>query len=186
MESDYKHIPQRCEPDDPRRCQSAGPHGQCAFLSVPGTDRCPMHLGGTRTENYVSGRTSELFNIKSIEVINQLQKFKNHPDSKKLTTELALLRVLLENTLNQCESSFDLLTHSSQIMNLTDKIQATLVSNTKLEEKIGDLLSIDQVISIAKALYSAVTERITDPDTLEKIAGDFQRILTHDPPKATG
>jgi hypothetical protein len=180
MSDDSKHIPVRCEPDDPRRCQANVSHGQCPFLAVPpnqngqGGKYCPIHTSSFSQND--KGVHGGLYNFNRTEVLSRLQTFKNHPDSRALAIELGLLRLILEQTVNKCDA-YDLLGQSAQISVMVDKIRDTLIANVKLEQKVGDLLSIEQVITIAQALYGVVCEHINDVEILERIANEFENVL---------
>jgi len=169
-DQDEKHIPHPCDENDPNRCQATTKNGQCKFFAVPGSKFCPMHAR-------VNTADKNLYNIHITEVAARIKAFRNHPDSKKLTTELGLLRLLLEEAINKCTCSYDLVTNNAQLLSLIEKIRIVQQANINIEQKIGDLLSIEQVTEIAQQLYNVVAKYIHDLDMLEGIASDFEQIL---------
>ena len=173
---DEKHIPKRCKTNDPHRCAT----GDCEFLAVPGDTHCILHNRSQDLDTTKKG----IYNFNMTEVALRIKQFKNHPDSKKLTEELGLLRLLLEQAVNKCECAYDLVTQSTQLTALVEKIRIVQQANINIEQKLGDLLSMEQVTEIAQALYDVVTLHIKKQlpedvalDTLEDIAKDFEITL---------
>jgi len=167
---DEKHIPRRCEPDDPHRCQATARGGdQCCFLAVPGRKYCPIHQ---------NPESRPLYSFEREFVQTKLQDFTNNPKARSLAEELSVLRMVFERAINNCEDPTDLVMQSPQIITLADKIQSVLIANTKLEEKVGSLMSVAEVTEIAEKLFAIITTHVQDPDTLEAIAHDFEYCLT--------
>jgi hypothetical protein len=173
--NDEKLVPQRCDPADPRRCQKSAMNGQCPFLSIPGHDYCPIH--GPVPDQNAAG----LYAFNKTEVLVRISKFRGHGDSRTLAVELGLLRLLLEQLINKCEGPYDLLTCSGQISNLITQIKELQVANIKLEQKVGDLMTAEQVIEIAQGLYNVVSSILSTlpngTDLLAEIAEQFDVVL---------
>lgn len=183
--NDMKNVPVRCENNDPRRCQKNTAHGQCPFLSQPGANYCAIH--GPIIDQNAQG----LYQFNRTEVIHRINAFRSHGDSRTLAIELGLLRLLLEQLVNKCDA-YDLLMHSVQLTTLITQIKELQISNVKLEQKVGDLLSSEQVIDIAQSLYAVVSSTLLSnsnsnsnyppiphaPELLAEIATKFEDILT--------
>ena len=180
--SDEKHIPVRCEEDDPNRCQGMAQGDQCRFLSIPGEKFCVIHT------KHRDQTAKALYEFNKTEVLSRIASFRGHGDSKTLAIELGLLRLLLEQAVNKCEGPYDLLTNSVQLSALISQIKELQLANVKLEEKVGDLLSLEQVIEIAQKLYAIVVENLASltpesfqvEETLGKIAEAFEEVLLDD------
>jgi hypothetical protein len=177
MGQDHKYTPVRCAENDPHRCQSMTDKGQCPFLAVPPTTYCVIHgnhsIRKTESDN--------LYEFTRTEVLSRLSKFKQHPEAMKLTTELGVLRLTLEALLNKFTDNYEFATNSATISALIGSIERTLTANLKLEKHMNDLLSITQVIAMAQSFYNCVTQYIKDPDTIEKIAQEFEKIMMNPP-----
>jgi len=169
--NDEKQVPIRCAENDPNRCQSSARQGQCPFLAVPGTIHCPIH--GSKESK---ASENALYQFNKTEVLARISAFRSHGDSRTLAIELGLLRLLLEQIINKCDS-YDLVMNSVQISTLITQIKELQTANIKLEQRVGDLLAMDQVIEIAQSLYAVVTKYITDVDILGKVAEEFEDIL---------
>jgi hypothetical protein len=90
----------RCKADDPHRCCGQGGNGQCPFLAhfdeitKQWSQYCIRH--GARIEERT--RNTADTNLYHLHKYNQrVLQLENHPKSKSLTAELAILRMLLEN-----------------------------------------------------------------------------------------
>lgn len=151
---DQRYVPVRCAEDDPNRCQSyAGSGGgQCPFLAIPGGPTCPLH--GNHT--VVHEETTGLYNFKRTEVLHRLSQFKKHPDANRLTTELGVLRLTLEELINRCDTNYDLIAASGQMTILIQNIERLLISNRKIEKQMSELLTLEQVVMMAQAFFNIV------------------------------
>lgn len=168
--SDTKRMPVRCEADDPHACD------QChSFLAMPGSTRCPIHPLSTDSE--ISQQRNALYNLKKTAVAARLSVMKNHPEARTLTNELGMLRLTLEELINRCADDYDLVINEAAISRLITTIQATLTSNVKLEERVGELLSVDHVVTLVQMFFEIVKEFVTNPDDQEVIADRISVIL---------
>ena len=180
---DHKNMPVRCAPDSPDRCQANTAHGQCPFRVVPGVriDRatnvstqnkyCPIHGGKDTSE------ANDLYDIRLSEARHSIQKFRDHPGARTLSTELAMLRLLLEKIWNRCNDDLSILQNAASISKLVLEVSSLQHSNMRLEKQVGDLLDVHVVMQIAAALYGIVVRYIPDPDDREAIAKEFQDIV---------
>lgn len=168
--SDYKRVPVRCDSTDPHACKHCG-----QFLAIPGTEYCPIHTNASD----VASHRQALYDLKHTQVAAKIAFMKGHPEARNLTTELALLRVTLESLLNECESPHDFLMNEGAIGRLVGNINSTLVSNQKLEEKVGELLSVDQVITLIQMFFEVVKDFVSDPVQQEAIAMRINAIMAN-------
>ena len=176
--SDTHHVPVKCtDENDPNRCISSTARGHCQFLAVPGTKHCSIH-GGIKCQ--AVNAANDLYRFKHDLYARRIAEMKDHPDARKLGTELGMLRMLLEEVINKVEEPQDLIIqYGPQIREFVGDIRATLIANVKLEEKIGTLLTINDVARLAQALMSVIVEHVTDPDTIAHIADEFNTILAN-------
>lgn len=182
MAHDHKYLPVRCDEKDPHRCQAQTENGQCPFLAVPPTQYCVIH----GNHSIRKAENDELYEFKRTEVLDRLAKFRQHPDAMKLTTELGVLRLTLEALLNKCTDNYEFVTNSATISNLIGSIERTLTANLKLEKHMNDLLSLTQVIQMAQQFFNVVTQYIKEPEIIEIIATEFERIMMNPPEQQEG
>lgn len=166
--ADYKVIPQRCDRAHPNSCAHCG-----EFLAVPGSPYCPIHGGHSEIQTV----RQELYEFNKTVALGRLKQFKGHPEARSLTNELALQRLLLEQVINQCKNSYDLILQEATISRLLAGIQSTLVANQKVEERANELLTIEQVVSIIQMVFEIIKEFVSTPDTQEQIARRLNELI---------
>lgn len=158
---------ERVAENDPNRCQGVTAFGQCQAKAIPGLRFCTMHAARGREvqkenvhRNYLLGKWQA-----------KVEQKKCSPDLKNLRDEIAILRMLLEERLQQCESPTDLLLHGSAISDLTLKIKAMVESCHKLEEKMGNVLDRQQILDFASRIITILGNELSGQDTiLDKIS----------------
>jgi hypothetical protein len=156
---------ERCErEDDPLRCQGIGNGngvGQCMYRHVPGSQYCPRHGGGVQLNK---NKEAALKNYKLTQYQARVGELSTNPEIKNLREEIGILRMTLENILNQCETANKLLLYTDKITNLTDKIEKLVRSCQHMEEKNNNLLDRKVVFIIADSIVTLVAQYIEDPD----------------------
>lgn len=167
-----KNINQAAQDPD-QRCH------ECGRQKVKGYDLCPLHLPGMaevstqREYMYQFHRSEYMRNLAA-----QIPGFSKGASKFDLSEELGILRLQLQETLNKCENDLDFLRNNQKISNTVDQIRRTVESSLKLDHKLGNLLSKDEMIIVAQKLLQTIEENVTDPNTIQKIVTSFQTILT--------
>jgi len=165
--------------DDPARCNAhyaRSSDGQCFFKAVEGTNYCPMHNGSFQANE---NKKKHLYEIKRTEyhirVQKGIEKFSNNYHD--ISEEIGIMRLMVEEILNQLEGSNDFIMMAPQINQTIMNIGSLIDKSLKLEERMKNLLSREKVIQIGQALMNAVAENIDDPDLLCAIAESFSQVL---------
>ena len=162
------------DPDDPRRCQHIIPRsGQCRNVAIEGCQYCSPHGGHVQERK-----------IKALEMKNyRLSKFKARAEElsgstqlSSLKDEVAILRILIEERINRCEGSVDLLLQSGPLSDLIMKCGALVEKCTKLEDKLGNLLDREKVTILAQTIVEVVSNYVSD-DQLDEIAESISKTL---------
>lgn len=159
----------RCEPDDPNRCQSTGQHGQCTYKAEEGKQYCPRHLACTRTAE----RKNKVRQYNLTKWQNRVEQFADHESVKSLRDEIGIVRMMLENVLNQCKDEHDLMLQSNIISNLASQIEKLVSSCHKLEESTGLLLDKNAALALGEKIVNVISIHVQDADSIEKIANDI-------------
>lgn len=154
-------IPERAPEGEPT-CD----YGSCQFRRVPGSKHCVLH----------HHQREDLYSFARVEIKNKLQEIRKHPDSRNLETELALIRHILENLINTCDEASDLIRCSGQILQLVDRVKDLLAANIKVGQITGELMTIEEVTTIAQTLVGIVAEFVT-PQDLETVVERFSSAL---------
>lgn len=165
---DFKRMPVRCEANNPFSCEKCR-----EFLAIPGSAYCPRCKGPGELDLVRKG----LYRFHSAEAQARLQGMKSHTEGRTLANEVALLRILLETQLNKCSTEYDLLTNEATISRLIENITKCLTANNKMEERIGELLTLEQVIMMLQSFFNMVIQYIPDPEQQEKIAIELNAMI---------
>lgn len=152
------------------RCVATVKAGQCPYIKVDNTDYCPMHGSnkGVITKNEEVKRNYQLQRWKS-----RINSFADNDQIKSLREEIGILRMVMEELLNRCEDSTDLLMTSHRISDVAMKIEKLVVSCDKLENRMGLLLSKRAVVQLAGEYVQIINNYVTDPDVIEQISEEM-------------
>lgn len=159
----------RCEADDPNRCQSTGKTGQCPYLAMEGFPYCARHGGrmpSTREKQEVKQYRLQIWQ-------QRLDEFTESDKVKSLRDEIGILRIIMENILNQCMDSGDLLRYSSKISELAAKIEKLVVSCNRLERSMGMMLDKTAALNLASQIVEIIGAHVNDPETIDAISGEI-------------
>lgn len=162
----------RCEADSPNRCQGATSKGQCPNQALEisegvFTAYCSIH-GGVAEAKKSETASKNMYRIAKYGY--RIAELANHSGVKGLRDEIGILRMMLEEKLNQVKDESDLVLMSSQISNLVQTIERTVMSCNKLEMSMGQMLDKQQIIQFADTVIKLVGDYITDAAALEQLA----------------
>lgn len=166
-------------PDDPHRCQGMTAKGQCMAVAVetsPGVfgKYCMIHGGASEMRTQEKHRLNR-YRLSKFQA--QYQDQLNQPDVKSLRDEVAILRMMLEERLNACQSASELVVASGPISELIQKIERVVVSCHKLELAADQLLDKARLAQIADQVVKAVSSHMT-PDKLAAASADILAAFT--------
>lgn len=165
------------DPDDPMRCQAITSNGQCINKAVVEGGNCLVHGGNKQLEKI------ERDNIRNYRVKKFQQALVHHTDSPKLKTlneEVAILRMLLEEQLNQCDDVFDLTIKSHIISDLVIKIEKLVKSCHSLEASLGGLMDKQAILTFATKVIDVISGEIDDEEILTKISDGIIGVAKED------
>lgn len=168
MAENVKRVPY---PDHPDRCQGmlgAQLAGQCTMFKSEGSQYCPLH-GGNMVD--LPGKSLNLYRIRKWQ--NRLSEFKTANGSRTLSEELALLRMILEETVNNCQSEMDLMLYSTKISDLVNDIKGLVLAADKLETKAGSLIGRTEGMVIAGKMVEIISRHVTDEKILNRMAEEI-------------
>jgi hypothetical protein len=168
MPTENKFVRWNVKIHDPReRCESSNHNGPCPYCKVPGSDYCPRH----GANSVIQARDKDA--LRNYRLRRWKQRVGELADSegiKSLREEVGILRMLLEETLNQCKTPMDLLLYSQKMADLVMKIEKLVVSCDKLENRMGLLLNKDSVLQLANTYVQIINNHIEDPDIIERVS----------------
>lgn len=165
IKDDYPIVPMDGE-SDPERCQGIIAHGQCDHKAIPGKQFCAVHISSTlRHEERKSQRNYRIAKYQA-----RLEEFADNSQVKSLREEIGLLRMLMEEQMNSCQSQTDLLIASSKISDLVLKIEKVVTSCHRLEKSTGALLDKSAAIQLTSTFVQIIAEEVNDTEVVERIS----------------
>lgn len=159
-------------PDDPRRCEANVKDRECPNVRVEGKKYCPIHLAGQRVDK------EELRNYHLTKWQSRVNELADNDKVKSLREEIGILRIVLEEILNRCQDSSDLLIYSSKISDHVLKIERVVTSCHRLEQSTNLLLDKTAIIHISAMMIEIIGRHIADGDLLETISKDIAKLIT--------
>jgi hypothetical protein len=170
---EYKLV--RVANDDPNRCQTVTGRGQCVNRVVEGGKNCLAHGGNVHTAKIIK----KAYNMYQVERFQaRISRFAESENVKSLTSELAILRMLLEERLIVCKDDHDLLLASAQISDLIIKIEKIVKSCHHLESSMGQLLDRTDIINFSTRVVDLISNVLqNDEEKINKIANGIIKIL---------
>ncbi len=97
-------------------------------------------------------------------------EFADSQGLKSLREEIGILRVILEEMMNQCNDATELLLFSVRMADLVMKIEKLVASCDKMEGKMGLLLSKDSVLQLASEFVEIINGEIEDMEVIDRIS----------------
>jgi len=134
---------------------------QCVYESIPGTNYCSKHQ--THKLTVLEKRQYNVDKWKA-----RIGEKTNTNSIYNLREDIGVVRVIMETTLNKCQTEDDLMLRAPAILDITSRIERLIMSSVKLEERLRNLLDVKQVAMFAEATINAVNEALNRLDLSEE------------------
>jgi hypothetical protein len=157
------------------RCEGTIVSGQCINVKMPNTNYCPIH-GGPKSIQSTDLAAKRTYRLQRWQ--NRVGEMADNGNIKSLREEVAILRMILEEMLNSCKDSMDLLMYSQRMSDLVIKIEKLVTSCDRLENRMGLLLSKDSVLQLAATYVQIINNYVIDPEVIEKISEEMVSATT--------
>ena len=154
------------------RCQATMATKQCDKERVEGSQFCVLHGGA---HELASKNRQELKNLRLMKWKTQIAEQANSANIFSLRDEVGVLRVVLQETLEKCDSPAILMTHANTIATLVNDINRTITSCLTIESALGAYLTEEQLAALAESIIKVITDSIQDPDLRNSVS---EQILT--------
>ncbi len=171
---------QRVEADAPDRCQGKFKLGQCPYRASPDSTYCPMH-GGHLATNVANAERTRMYRLAKWQ--QRVSEFADNDQVKGLREEIGILRIIMEETLNMCQDSSQLMLYSSKISDTALKIEKVVSSCHRLEASTGILLDKQAALQIAGTIVEIIGRHVQDADTIELIAEEVINVILQTKPE---
>ena len=172
--SEFEAKWERADDEDLDRCQAISGGGQCNLRAVENSKFCPAH-GGNKA--FIAKKKEEMRNYRLSKFKARLIQLGNNDNITSLRDEVAILRIMIEERINMCNSPQDLLMMSGPLSDLIMKVEKVVVSCNKLESKLGNLLDRSKAMQFAQTIVQIIGEHIDEEETLDKISEQILQAL---------
>jgi len=162
--------------DDPNRCLH-NPHdgsGQCLMKAVEGGNRCKVHGGGRQLQVMKKKQLRAYAKNKWAAAIKENA---NDSEIKSLREELGIARIMLDQILNRCKDSHDLLMFSAPIDNFLKTINLIQKTSHAIEKDLSEMIGPEALNEFAETLFSIIMDEIDDANVIERISLKLGRAL---------
>lgn len=105
----------------------------------------------------------------------RVEEFSGHTEIKDLHEEVGIVRMMLEETLNKCDDSDDLLQHAGRITAMVDKVQTLVATIDKMDARAA--LAPDVLARLAAEWVKIICLYVTDERQLEELSGKLSSSL---------
>ena len=153
------------------RCHGMSKNGQCPNCKVEGSDYCYLHGAN---KSLISADKKAVKNYRLQRWKDRVGELASSQGVKSLREEIGILRLMLEEMLNQCETATDLLLFSAKMSDLVMKIERLVTSCDRLENRMGMLLDKTTILNLAETYVQIITVHVTDEEAIEAISKDIE------------
>lgn len=161
MENYRSHTRAYCPAGDPARCQGINKKGeQCVYRALDGQKYCSSHMPRSLTALEKRQYNVDKWKASISEKVNTGAIY-------NLREDIGIVRVIMETTLNRCNDEDELLMRAPAILDITSRLERLVNSSVKLEERLRNLLDVQQVAMFAEAVINAVNKALEELDITE-------------------
>jgi len=157
-------------------CNGVRGGSRCPNEAMEGSDFCPA-CGGppqlkAREQKSLSGYMLAKYQAR-------MSDFADSDGIKSLKDEIGILRILMEERLNQIQTPLDLLTHTHTISDLATKIEKLVSSCQRLDKLTGQFLDKSQVVQLGLEILTIITKHVDDQKAIDNITEDLLSLITN-------
>lgn len=165
----------RVDEDSLDRCQYVISNiGQCSLKAVKNSQYCPAH-GGNKA--FQAKEKAELRNYRLNKFKQRIGELSSSDAILSLKEEIGIIRLLIEEKINQCDSTAELILISGPLSDLAMKADKLVTSCNRLDMRLGNLLDKGRVLQLAQTIVQIISHYVTDDEILEKISSQILEAL---------
>ena len=142
---------------------------------MPGSKFCPL-CGGINVETLEEKANRNNYRIAKWKT--RLLEFSDNEHISSLREEVGLLRIMIEERMNICKDSTDLMFQSQSISDLIMKVEKVVTSCQRLENTLKTTLNKQGAIQLAQEFITIISNNINDPETIEQISNELLLIIS--------
>ena len=178
------HITVKTYAEDPHRCQAISRDGQCpnqAVIISSDDNGKPLTFSSFcirhATTTHDMPAQESLRNYRLTKFKAQLDRHATSPQIKNVRDEIGILRMVLEEKLNYCKDTTDLILQSGAISDIVLKIEKLVTSCHKLEGSMNQLLDKQAILQFASEMISVIAEEVTDTAVMDRVTNKLMTIV---------
>ncbi len=161
--------------DAPDRCTHHKPgEGQCPMQSVPNYNRCEVHGGVNQLQ---INKKQELRAYMANRWRAEIKSNASDSEIKSLREELGIARIMLDQLLNRCKDSHDLLLMSTPIDNMLKTITLIQKNSHLIEKDLNNIITPESLEEFGNALFNIIMEEVQDSNTINRISMKIMKEL---------
>lgn len=159
----------RCHDDDPDRCQGVTKNGQCAQLSMEGSQFCQRHAHQSSAK--IEGDRLRHYLLSNPMLQAKMDRQFGIEEVRSLREEIHLARVMVETRLDMIEpdDKGDMLSAFSSINTYLQTIEKLTSSCHKMEISLGSLLTKSSVFALAQDMVAILADELQGIDDYESV-----------------
>lgn len=161
------------DPDQKDRCQGITANGQCLMVAEKDSTFCFIH-GGNRAGEQLAKK--EMKNYRLTKFKARAGELSNSSNLSSLRDEVAILRIMIEEKVNCCNDTNDLLLISGPLSDLVMKCGALVEKCQKLENKLGNFLDRTKVTQFAQICVEIISQYVQEKD-MDQISEEILKAL---------
>ena len=155
---------------DPTRCSNL----PCRNKAIEGATLCPK-CGGPVQLKALEKKSLRTYNLSKYRA--RLDEFSVDPNIKGLREEIGILRIVLEEKMNSCQTNMELLASAHIISDMCVKIEKLVSSCQRLEKSMGNHLDKTQVTQLGMEIVQIIGTHVTDSETIDAISKDLLVVI---------
>ncbi len=165
MDINWERVPA----DHPECCESQG----CVNKRLQGSHFCAAHGGN---KGVASTEAKKLKNYRLTKFASEVQEKQGSSDIKSLTGEIGMLRQIIQEQWNSCESANDLILKSGPISDLFTKLEKLVNSCNNIDKTLGNLIDREKLVTFAQTIVSIISPYIPE-EKLDELNIKIQEAL---------
>lgn len=161
------------EVNDPSmRCTAiiAGGTRQCFYRREPGSEKCIRHGGQFAVKKIEAEKVK---NYRLTRYQRRVNELADAEGVKSLREEIGILRMVLEEIVNGCKDTNDIIAYSGKISSMARDIEKLVSSCHRLESSLGFLIDKTTVLNISQQIVQVVSSHIDDTKKLDIITSQI-------------
>ena len=159
----WERVPYAEHPD---RCQGADSKGQCWLYRMDHSQFCGRHGGNRAGQELRKAARRELM---ANSFTQSVAEGSQSPGLISLATEVAALKELMKIKMNLMTDPSSTEIHSHGLVQLIVASEKLVTSCSRLQEKLGNMMSAQQAMEFASEIMTIVAEEVGESEVLERI-----------------